>query len=88
MLACSANIVMLYHTVFIPFLVLTSTVAMFGAITNSAQLLVPENTHRFLPVYRSAQLHLEGTMVLTAMESHERFVIAACERLQTYRCSL
>lgn len=87
-LACSANTVMLYHTVLIPFLVLTSTVAVFSAIANTAQLLVPKNHYRFLAVYRSAQLYLEGAMALTALKSHECFLIAGCERLQIHRCRL
>jgi hypothetical protein len=87
-LACSANIVMLYHIVLIPFLVLTSTVAVFSAITNTAQLLVPKNHCRFLAIYRSAQLYLEGAMALTAVKSHECLLIAVCERLQIHRCRL
>ena len=88
MLAYFTNDVMLYPTVLVPFLVLTSTVTTPGVIEYSAQLLMPEIYHWMWTFPIGGQLHLEGGIALTAVRSHRYSAVAAYDDLRIRRCSV
>ena len=79
---------MLYPTVLIPFLVLSSTVTTRGAVEYSAQLLMPEIHHWMWAFCRGAQLHPEGGIALTVARSHRDSAVAAYDDLPIHCCSV